>query len=194
MQIVKIGGSLFHQPALLNHWLAKFSAEAISKTIILVPGGGPFADLIREAQTDFSLSDTQAHRLAIEAMRQFGSLLDAVCEHAKPFHLSTTGLPASGLHIWLPDALALVQTSLPQDWTVSSDSIALWLAQQYQQPLTLLKSTRELSGTLRQLSANKHIDDAFRAQYLAKPVPLRLLSAYGVTDEAREQDWEIFDD
>ncbi len=193
MQIVKVGGSLFHQPTVLNHWLKKFSSEAISETIILVPGGGPFADLIREAQTDFSLSDTQAHRLAIDAMSQFGRLLDTICEQAQPFQLSTAGLPASGLHIWLPDAFALMQTSLAQDWTVTSDSIALWLAQQYQQPLTLLKSTQQLSGTLSQLSANQYIDDAFRAQYLANPVPLRLLSADVVT-ETRQQGWEIFDD
>lgn len=193
MQIVKVGGSLFHQPTVLHHWLEKFSSEAISETIILVPGGGPFADLIREAQTDFSLSDTQAHGLAIDAMRQFGHLLDAICKQAQPFQLSSAALPASGLHIWLPEALALMQTSLAQDWTVTSDSIALWLAQQYQQPLTLLKSTRQLSGTLHQLSANQHIDDAFRAQYLANPVPLRLLSADVVT-EARKQGWEIFDD
>lgn len=192
MQIVKVGGSLFHQPAVLKSWLEKLSAESIHETIILVPGGGPFADLIRDAQAPFALSESQAHMLAIDAMNQFGRLLAAICSEAQPVDLSTAAL-SSGLNIWLPDARELIQTPLAQDWTVTSDSIALWLAQQHQQPLTLLKTAPRLAGTLRQLSENQHIDAAFRTLYLACPVPLRLISAEMLT-ESSQVDWEIFDE
>lgn len=194
MQIVKFGGSLYYQPALLRAWLQTLSADARDELFVLVPGGGPFADLIRNAQRDFALSDVQAHKLAIDAMCQFGRLLLTMCDKAQPFDLATPPpLSGTGLQIWLPDIDRLNQTSLAKDWSVTSDSIALWLAQQYQQPLTLLKSVSQFGASLQQLTADGHIDNAFRPIYLDSPVPLRLLSA-NAADGSDRHDWTLFDD
>lgn len=193
MHIVKFGGSLYHQPALLSAWLQKLSDQARDEAIVLVPGGGPFADLIRDAQRHFKLADAQAHELAIDAMGQFGRLLMALNEQAQPFVTLTQTLPATGLFIWHPDSQALNQTSLAKDWTVTSDTIALWLAQQYHCSLTLLKSTPQRHHSLRLLTREQHIDAAFRDRYLAAPVPLRLLSAQRLS-ESDNQDWTLFDD
>lgn len=194
MQIVKFGGSLYYQPALLSAWLQKLSADARDELLVLVPGGGPFADLIRNAQRDFALSDVQAHELAIDAMCQFGRLLLTMRDEAQQFDPATPSSSSNaGLRIWLPDIDQLNQTSLAQDWTVTSDSIALWLAQQYQQPLTLLKSVSQFGASLQQLTVDGHIDNAFRPIYLDSPVPLRLLSANAM-DGCDQHNWILFDD
>lgn len=192
MQIIKVGGSLYHQPTILKAWLAKLVDEAHQETVIVVPGGGPFADTVRDAQQHFDLSDSDAHKLAIAAMCQFGRLLMTLCQYAQQFS-SVAERPAAGLSIWLPDASELTQTALAQDWTVSSDSIALWLAQQYQQPLTLLKSATQLGRSLKALTDNQHIDAAFRTLYFQNPVPLRLIAAQTLV-EPLPTDWKIFDD
>ena len=73
MWIVKIGGSLLGSPE-LPRWLevlVKFSKGHV----IIVPGGGLFADAVREGQKLTNASDAVAHQLALLAMDQFALLL-----------------------------------------------------------------------------------------------------------------------
>jgi aspartokinase-like uncharacterized kinase len=49
MQVVKIGGSLYDTPE-LKKWLKQLAKAAKDDSIIIVPGGGPFADTVRDAQ------------------------------------------------------------------------------------------------------------------------------------------------
>ena len=43
--------------------------------VVVVPGGGPFADAVRTAQGLWQFSDEVAHVMAIGAMDQFGRML-----------------------------------------------------------------------------------------------------------------------
>ena len=76
MWVVKIGGSLLGSPE-LERWLDIFVKFSDGK-IIIVPGGGVFADAVRKAQKISNMSDETAHKLALLAMDQFGHLLHSL--------------------------------------------------------------------------------------------------------------------
>ncbi|MCX4189926.1 delta 1-pyrroline-5-carboxylate synthetase [Methylophaga sp. OBS3] len=170
MNVVKLGGSLYHQPR-LKSWLHKLQNEAKTSSILVVAGGGPFADCVREAQQDHQLSDTSAHQMAIIAMKQFALLLlDMQPEATAVHHLST--LPKTGLYIWLPDDKAMMETDLPCSWAVTSDSIALWLAQQHQaEQLIIVKSCDLYDYDIKTLTKTGVLDRHFSTLYHQYPLP-----------------------
>lgn len=127
--VVKLGGSLARAPELTT-WLRLLATTEVP--CVVVPGGGPFTDATRDTQQHWGFDDPSAHRMAILGMAQFGLMLHAL----EPRLEVATSLPAlqsrlerTHATLWLPslDDVALMD-GLPADWTVSADSIALWLA------------------------------------------------------------------
>ena len=70
--IVKLGGSHAFGPH-LHDWLEAIAREA--GLVVIVPGGGPFADAVRAAQPAMGFDDEAAHAMALMAMAQFGRAL-----------------------------------------------------------------------------------------------------------------------
>lgn len=137
MWIVKLGGSLAASPH-LPLWL-----EALSQTAaVIVPGGGPFADAVREAQARWHFDEATAHHMAILGMRQYGRMLTGLC----PKLLAATTLEElmanpGQAKVWLPLPELLDDAGIPATWDISSDSLAAWLAGQTQAAnLLLVKS------------------------------------------------------
>ena len=125
MWIVKLGGSLHARPD-LGRWL-DLLATAPGPPRILVPGGGPFADAVRDLQSSLRFDDLAAHRMAILAMQQYALFLQA---RAPGLALLETEaeLRAARAGIWLPWRLAGREPALPASWELTSDAIAGWLA------------------------------------------------------------------
>lgn len=124
--VVKFGGSLLDCAPRLAPVLAAFRGP-----VLVVPGGGPFADLVRALDP---APDT-AHWMAIAAMEQVG------------MYLAELGLPAtgalrvpSGPSVLLPYRLLRDHDPLPHTWRVSSDTIAAWCAAELGTDLLLAKS------------------------------------------------------
>ena len=144
MWVVKIGGSLLGSPE-LEKWLdvaAKFS----DGNIIIVPGGGVFANAVREAQILSKISDVCAHRLALLAMDQFGLMLanmnPLLATASSEMEIDERTWQHRGI-IWLPSKMVLNSNSIPQNWDMTSDSLAAWLAQKLgAQHLILVKSDK----------------------------------------------------
>lgn len=165
MWVIKVGGSLLGSPE-LERWLSLF-AKFSDGSIIIVPGGGVFADAVREAQRLSKISDKCAHRLAVLAMDQFGLLLANMNPELATARTEMEIDERTWQHrciVWLPSQMVLADDSIPQNWDVTSDSIAAWLAQKLNaQQLVLLKSATPENSQLdlRMMTESGLVDKAF---------------------------------
>ncbi|MEJ0092633.1 MAG: hypothetical protein WDN46_04125 [Methylocella sp.] len=161
--IVKLGGSLASSPQ-REAWLA--ALVSWGGPLILVPGGGPFADAVRDSQDRLGFDDVAAHRMALLAMEQFAVALSS---YSKAFVLAASrrdmdaAINAGKIPIWLPSLMALGAPDVPACWDVTSDSLAAWLAGIYPAPRLLLIKSCDLRGPVsaRDLVAHKIVDPLF---------------------------------
>jgi hypothetical protein len=82
MIVVKVGGSLFDNPK-LGPGLRAF-VEALGSDVLLVPGGGPVADAVRELDRVHGLGEEAAHWLALRALGVTGALLESLIAEPTP--------------------------------------------------------------------------------------------------------------
>ena len=167
MWIIKIGGSLAASP-LLADWLVRLATDT-GRRWLLVPGGGPYADAVRAVDAHWQLPARESHRLAIHAMGLYARQLQAL-EPRLPLLTTRHGVAAApGSAIWLPHPDLL--PGLPEGWNVTSDSIALWLAQQWSaEGLVLLKSVPPPTGFgIEALAAAGYLDAEFARLGAAQP-------------------------
>lgn len=124
--VVKLGGSLWRAPE-LRRWL-EILAAARRLRVVVVPGGGPFADAVRDAQPALGFGDRAAHRMALLAMEQYGTALADLEPRLTPARTPADlrGLP--GPTVWMPLPLA-EGADMAESWDVTSDSLAVWLAE-----------------------------------------------------------------
>lgn len=169
MWVVKIGGSLLGSPELAK-WLEVLVKFSDGK-IIIVPGGGLFANSVREAQKVSNVSDAVAHQLALLAMDQYGIMLAgmnaALVTASSELEIAERGWQHRGI-VWLPSKMALADSSIPKNWHVTSDSLSAWLANKLDaEQLILVKSKplvtyqTEAPGKLQSLVDDELIDSQF---------------------------------
>jgi 5-(aminomethyl)-3-furanmethanol phosphate kinase len=126
LTVVKLGGSHAHEPE-LRAWLGAIARARGS--VVLVPGGGPFADAVRVAQARMGFDDRAAHAMAMMAMAQFGRALislEPAIQLATSRAAIRTALRARLIPAWAPERMAGV-ARLPETWDLTSDSLAAWL-------------------------------------------------------------------
>ena len=73
--VVKVGGGLLASPGALGHVCDTLSRVARRRAVVVVPGGGPFADAVREFERRFGLSADAGHWMALLAMDQYAQVL-----------------------------------------------------------------------------------------------------------------------
>lgn len=140
--VVKVGGSLSRGTNLraLCLLLGELGRE---RSLLVVPGGGPFADTVRDCDRRYGLSDDAAHWMAVLAMDQFGWLLADLIPGSEPVRdtESARGIASSGrVPVLLPFGFLCRDDSLAHSWTVTSDSISARIAEWAGAPrLVLLK-------------------------------------------------------
>ena len=129
--VMKIGGSLADDFAVLKATCRELETLAKTYRILIVPGGGRFADTVRDLYREIHLSDDVAHKMAILAMDQFGLLLSDLIAGALTVYslegakkLSKIAIPL----IFLPSRLMFKKDPLEHSWDVTSDSIAAYVA------------------------------------------------------------------
>lgn len=129
MWVVKLGGSLCHSPTLAE-WL-QVLAEYGKGRVVIVPGGGPFADTVRQVQTHWRFSDLHAHHMALLAMEQYAWTMVGIeprLEMAQTREEIFAALTADKIPVWLPYRMLAHRHDIPASWSVSADSLAAWLA------------------------------------------------------------------
>lgn len=106
--VVKVGGSLCRDREVLERLCDELNGV---EGILVVPGGGEFADKVREMDGRFNLSPVISHRLAILAMQQTGMLI-------RNFFKGE-----------IFDCRKLLQDrNLKPSWAITSDSISAYIA------------------------------------------------------------------
>jgi aspartokinase-like uncharacterized kinase len=125
--VVKIGGGLLQAEGLdgLRRGCAEALELARERAVLVVPGGGPFADAVRDLDARVGLGDDVAHALALRAMDQLGVLLQPLLPGAERL---TRLAPPRSLGLLIAAAAFDGRPDVPQSWDVTSDSLAVLAA------------------------------------------------------------------
>jgi aspartokinase-like uncharacterized kinase len=129
--VIKIGGSLAEDPERLRVLCTELSEFTKKYAIIVVPGGGRFADVVRDFDKCFTLSSEVSHRMAILGMDQFGLLLSQIIPNSCATYLLSDAKQLSEIGVvpvFLPSRLMFQEDPLENSWDVTSDSIAAYIA------------------------------------------------------------------
>jgi len=129
--VIKVGGSLLEAPQNLEALGLELSSLARKHRFVVVPGGGKFADAVREVDAQFHLPVAVSHRMAILAIDQYGLLLSkfipssVICDSLRAAgEVSRAGQVA----ILLPSKMLRKFDPFEPSWDVTSDSIAAYIA------------------------------------------------------------------
>ncbi|MCK5499144.1 MAG: hypothetical protein KAI77_08080 [Gammaproteobacteria bacterium] len=163
MWVIKLGGSLLTSGS-LKKWLSIITEHGAGK-LVIVPGGGIFSEHVRDAQKKWKFDDKTAHQMALLAMEQYAHLLKS---HAPVLDFSDSiegiekAVNLNQIPVWLPFKMVTHCQALSSNWNLTSDSLALWLANQLNAEHTLLvKSLSASEINSRQLSELGMVDENF---------------------------------
>lgn len=173
--VIKVGGSLTSDRERLREILS--GLFMVSTRLILVTGGGPYADAVREVQGRLGIGDRLAHRQALAAMNLFA---EALCDLNAGLVMATSREEVDAAHaagripIFRTDRLLTGGAGLPEGWAVTSDTFAAFLAFEFDaRGLILVKSADgPAQASAADLSRSGLVDAAFPsfAERLACPI------------------------
>lgn len=128
--VIKMGGSLAGYPVDLRKTCQILATIVQKHRVLVVPGGGKFADVVRRFDQIYNISNTISHKMAILAMDQFGLLLS----HITPNSYTSYSLRGERkgmtkmLPILLPSKIIFRNNPLEHSWNVTSDTISAYIA------------------------------------------------------------------
>jgi 5-(aminomethyl)-3-furanmethanol phosphate kinase len=167
--IVKVGGSLFQLPDLgprLHCWLDRLGA----RPVLLVPGGGASADVVRTLDRVHGLGQEAAHWLALQALALNARFLAELVAGAR---IVADGMALAADEIAILDAHAFARADegqpgcLAHSWDVTSDSVAARCAVRCgARRLVLLKSVEIPAGMSWHEAAQRGLVDGCFAETL----------------------------
>ncbi len=167
--VVKLGGSLYSTVPEIVPVL-----RSSKRPLLIVPGGGPFANAVRHA----GLDNETAHWEAIAAMEQYGRFVTA---HGLPVtHRLSVPVRTA---VFLPLRSLRARDPLPHSWDVTADTIAAWTAAELRLELLILKSVDGImTGGILQERVNSpqttdSVDPVFLPYVLEKNVDVFILNA-----------------
>jgi aspartokinase-like uncharacterized kinase len=128
--VVKVGGNLGRERGVLQK-IEPLRALHREHCVLVVPGGGLFADMVRVEAARHAITESAGHWMGILAMEQYAHLLAGLLDEATLAHgpeeisvaLAGERLPVLAPYRWLR-----AEDPLPHSWDVTSDSIAAWVA------------------------------------------------------------------
>ncbi|MCA9154762.1 MAG: hypothetical protein KDA38_08240 [Planctomycetales bacterium] len=155
IRVIKVGGSLFDLPDLRQR-VAEWRSRQRTALDVLVAGGGSAADVVRQWQARFALSDEASHWLCVDAMSVTARLLAELLEpsvlvtEAADLQARLSGDRVDSSPPVVFDAAQFLRAveptlageRLPHSFEATSDSIAARVAGWLEaDELVLLKST-----------------------------------------------------
>jgi probable H4MPT-linked C1 transfer pathway protein len=178
--IVKIGGGVLADRGAFDAALDALSEAARERRLLVVPGGGPFADAVRSQDARFRLPDATAHWMAVLGMDQCAHLIAArlpgavlvtgVSQIAAALTTSAGRVPVLAPYAWLR-----AEDPVPHSWDVTSDSIAAWIGSRIgARRLVLVKPAGAVPGS--------DAVDAYFARALPGHLPCAIVAADRIAD------------
>jgi len=130
--VFKIGGKILENSDNIESTFSQltqlFEKEILQK-ILVIPGGGSFANFVRSVDEALQIGDELAHWIAIYSMNYNGIMLNRKYPDLESIEKLKTFQDAKQMFcIFLPYSFLREDDSLPHNWDVTSDSIALYIA------------------------------------------------------------------
>ena len=152
IRVIRVGGSLLtweQFSTVFKKWLL----DQPPSHNVLIAGGGPWVELLRQASKRFDIAEAEAHAMCLQALRVTASLVGHRCNCCVEDNLSRVQAELScpdaepvliafdvSQHLQIVDAAR--KDALPKSWKVTSDSIAARIAADLSaQELLVLKSS-----------------------------------------------------
>ena len=156
-------------PGALDRVTGAVARASKTARLVVFPGGGPFADTVRDLDGKLGLTPSSAHWMAILGMDQYAHVLAEQIAGAVIVDGSAGiaevnergGVPVLAPHRWLKSA-----DELPHTWSVTSDSLASYIA-------ALLGAHRR--GVIKPQEGGIELMDAHFARALPDGIELRVL-------------------
>jgi 5-(aminomethyl)-3-furanmethanol phosphate kinase len=129
--VVKVGGGLLSKSGDLDRVTQALTRLGPGRRVLIVPGGGPFADAVRAMCRRVRIGDDAAHWMAVLGMDQYGHALAARMPDAALVEREAdiaAVLAAGRLPVLVPYRWLKAADPLAHSWDVTSDSIAAWFA------------------------------------------------------------------
>lgn len=130
-EVIKVGGGLLAIPGALPAVCSAVAARARRRPVVVVPGGGPFADAVRAFDREVGLSTDSAHWMALLAMDQYAHVLAERIERAALVHEPggiMEVLREGRVAVLAPSRWMQAADALPHSWDATSDSVAAFVA------------------------------------------------------------------
>jgi 5-(aminomethyl)-3-furanmethanol phosphate kinase len=132
--VVKVGGSLFPKDAI------KLCKALLGRNILIICGGGIFADKIRDYDKEMHFSNSANHKAAIICMDILGVLVADRVNGAEPVYSLEEArrcVDQGKLPVLLPHRLLEYLDPLEHSWRVTSDSLSLAIARHLEAKLLI---------------------------------------------------------
>ncbi len=190
MWIVKIGGSWLKNPKLpiLINSLQKFSKQKI----VLVVGGGVFAETVRSVYKSIKMNQETGHILAMKATEIFAYYLKAINPNIS-ITFKITNFFVKNLNLWLPTEILSYEEKFEKNWESTSDSIATWLySNTKSKGVIFIKSLSFLNEEKLKLKdlQKKNIMDLNVKKYITRKKNLKIVGPEIIDLFENSTDWE----
>ena len=178
--VLKVGGSLAADPVVLRRVSESIGRLGTEVSLVIVPGGGPFADAVREVDGRYTLPATTAHWMAILGMDQFGHMLAALIPNSEVVTDQSgivSALERGVIPVLAPSRWLSAADEVPHSWDVTSDSLAAYLA-------TLIGAERLVLVKAVEREGDELVDPYFR-RVLPAGIALRVTGPDGLASIGR---------
>ncbi|XRO76800.1 [5-(aminomethyl)furan-3-yl]methyl phosphate kinase [Methanocaldococcus sp. 10A] len=128
MHLIKIGGSLTYDAEPLLKALKKYAKEN-DKKVVVIPGGGEFANIVRKIDKNLKISNSLSHKLAIKCMDLVGEVyaeIGNIKAYDTLFDLKRE-IEKEKIAVILPSKILLSTDMAEHSWAITSDSLSLYI-------------------------------------------------------------------
>lgn len=177
--VIKLGGSLIYHEAgqILYRLGAVIQQISQQQPVAIVPGGGPFADTVRQYGQELKLTEATCHPMALLSMDQFGYLLQQFIPESRLVEISgpenrQSILPMQPAILLCSRHINQISDSeMPRCWNATSDSIAAYLAKMLNAAMLIMLKSVDVDPEIK----TPDVDACFQ-QILAPDLPVWFLN------------------